>query len=107
MALTRDFKETVMKRIQRDKTFRRELFKQGVECLLSGDVDTGKIVLRNYIHATTGFASLSEATDIPVKSLLRMFGPTGNPQAKNLFQVIAHLQKLEHVHLKLTASKAA
>ncbi|QNI30227.1 transcriptional regulator [Alloacidobacterium dinghuense] len=107
MALTRDFRETIQKRVQKDKAFRRELLKEGIECLLSGDVETGKVVLRDYIHATSGFAALAEATEIPVKSLLRMFGPSGNPQAKNLFQVIAYLQRLEKVHLKLTASKAA
>ena len=41
MALTRDFKETIQARIERDPAFREELLKEGVECLLSGDVDTG------------------------------------------------------------------
>ena len=27
----------------------------------------------------------------PAKSLIRMFGPRGNPQAKNLFSVIGYL----------------
>jgi DNA-binding phage protein len=107
MALTRDFKETILNRVQKDRAFRRELLKEGIECLLSGDVETGKTVLRDYIHAAAGFAALAEATGIPVKSLLRMFGPSGNPQAKNLFQVIAYLQKREGVHLRLTTSKAA
>jgi len=34
-----------------------------------------------------------EATGAPPKSLIRMFGPRGNPQAKNLFNVIGYLQK--------------
>jgi len=32
------------------------------------------------------------------KSLMRMLGPKGNPQARNLFDVIAHLQEREGVH---------
>ncbi len=40
MALTRDFKETIQARIERDPAVREELLKEGVECLLSGDVDT-------------------------------------------------------------------
>jgi DNA-binding phage protein len=107
MALTRDFKETIQNRVQKDEAFRRELIREGIECMLSGDIQTGKAVLRDYIHATLGFVELADATGIPVKSLLRMFGPTGNPQAKNLFQVIAYLQKREGVHLKLTTSRAA
>ncbi len=55
MVLTRDFKETIQARIERDPTFREELLKEGVECLLSGDVDTGKAVLRDYINAAIGF----------------------------------------------------
>ena len=46
MSLTRRCKETVRARTKQDAAFRDELFKEGVECLLSGDVDTGKAVLR-------------------------------------------------------------
>ena len=42
MVLTRSFKETIQARMERDPTFREELLKEGVECLLSGDMDTGK-----------------------------------------------------------------
>lgn len=52
MALTRDFKETVQARARRDPAFRERLLKEGIECLLVGDIDTGKIVLRDYIDAT-------------------------------------------------------
>ena len=58
MSLTRDFKETIKARIDRDPSFREELLKEGVQCLLSGDVDTGKAVLRDYINATIGFREL-------------------------------------------------
>jgi DNA-binding phage protein len=67
--------------------------------LLSGDVETGKTILRDYIKATVGFEKLAEATGAPAKSLIRMFGPRGNPQAKNLFSVIGYLQKRAGVEL--------
>ena len=51
MPLTRDFKETVQALIERDSDFREELRKQGVECRLSGDVDAGTAILRDYIDA--------------------------------------------------------
>ena len=54
MALTRDFKETIRARIECDPDFRKALL-EGVECFLSGDVETGKSVLRDYISATIGF----------------------------------------------------
>ncbi len=58
MALTRDFKETIQARAARDPRFRRELLREGIQCLLAGDVDTGKTVLRDYINATVGFEEL-------------------------------------------------
>jgi hypothetical protein len=103
MALTRDFKETIQARIESDPAFREELLKEGVECLLSGDMDTGKAVLRNYINATIGFEELGSLTDKSPKSLMRMFGPKGNPQARNLFEIISHLQKREGLHFEVRA----
>ena len=101
MALTRDFKETIQARVERDPAFREELLKEGVECLLSGDVDTGKAVLRDYINATIGFEELGSLTDKSPKSIMRMFGPRGNPQARNLFEILRCLAKLEGFHFEL------
>ena len=101
MTLTRDFKDTIKDRVAHDQSFREELLKEGIECLLTGDVDTGKAVLRDYINATIGFNALGTATDRSPKSLMRMFGPRGNPQARNLFQIIAHLQECEGIHFKV------
>ena len=103
MTLTRSFKETIQARIEHDPAFREELLKEGVECLLSGDVDTGKAVLRDYINATIGFQALGGLTDKSPKSLMRMFGPNGNPQARNLFEIIGCLQEREGLHLKVQA----
>ena len=94
MALTKDFKDTIQARAQRDPAFRKALLQEGVECLLAGDVDTGKAVLREYINATIGFEELSRVFDKSSKSLMRMFGPQGNPQANDLFEVILYLHDL-------------
>ena len=34
---------------------------------------------------------------------MRMFGPNGNPQARNLFEIIGRLQEREGLHLKVQA----
>ena len=47
---------------------------------------------------TIGFEALGMLTGKDAKSLMRMLGPKGNPQARNLFDVIAHLQEREGVH---------
>ncbi len=103
MALTRDFKKTVRARAERDPRFRRELLREGVQCLLSGDLDTGKTVLRDYINATVGFEELAARTHKSPKSLMRMFGPKGNPQARNLFEIIGCLLKREGFHFEVRA----
>jgi hypothetical protein len=48
------------------------------------------------------FDELSRRTKRPAKSLMRMLGPGGNPQARNLFEVIHHLQKGEGLHFELS-----
>jgi hypothetical protein len=93
MARTKSFKTLVQRHVKRDKKFAEALLREGVDAMLSGDVETGKIILRDCIKATVGFEKLGAATGAPAKSLIRMFGPRGNPQAKNLFSVIGFLQK--------------
>ncbi len=103
MALTKGFKDTIQARAERDPAFRKALLQEGVECLLAGNIDTGKAVLRDYINATIGFEELSRVFDKSSKSLMRMFGPKGNPQARNLFAVIGYLQEQEGIHLEVKA----
>lgn len=103
MALTREFKETIQARVLADRPFRDALLREGVERMLSGDVESGKAVLRDYIKATVGFEQLGAATGASAKSLIRMFGPRGNPQARNLFAVISHLQREASLTLHVTA----
>jgi hypothetical protein len=101
LALTKDFRETIRERAQEEPAFRRALLKEAIEHMLNGDVTTGKALVRNYINATVGFQELACAVHTPAPSLMRMFGPKGNPSAKNLFGVIAHLQKQEGVSFAL------
>ena len=105
MALTRDFKDTVKARADRDPKFRAALLTEAVERMLVGDLDTGKAVLRDYINATIGFERLARETGTPTKSLMRMFGPNGNPRADNLFAVISRLQKVSGVRLGVAAAR--
>jgi DNA-binding phage protein len=105
MALTRSFKETIKARAERDPKFRAALLKEAVEQMLAGEMDAGKAVLRDYINATVGFERLARETGTPAKSLMRMFGPKGNPRAENLFAVISKLQKASGVRLAIAAGR--
>jgi hypothetical protein len=65
----------------------------------AGDVETAKTILRDYINATVGFEKLGATVHKSPKSLMRMFGEKGNPQAQNLFSIFAHIQKKEKIKL--------
>ena len=101
MALTREFKETVQARAE--PAFREALLKEAIDTMLAGEVDLGKAVLRDYINATISFKELGVRASKPAKSLMRMFGPAGNPQARNLFEIIGHIQRHEGIRLQVQA----
>jgi DNA-binding phage protein len=102
MPLTHNFRETIRDRAQREPKFRQALLREAVESYLTGDLETGKSVLRDYVNATIGFQALEEQTDIPVKSLMRMLGPKGSPSAANLSSILTVLQKTEGVRFELS-----
>ena len=102
MPLTHDFKETIRARAQSDPHFRRALLREAVECVINGDLETGKSVLRDYVNATVGFQALEKRTQIPAKSLMRMLGPKGSPSAANLSIILTALKKTEGVKFELS-----
>ena len=68
MAKSGSFKELVQTRVKKDKKFAEALLREGIDAMLSGDVETGKTILRDYIKATVGFEKLGEATGTQPKS---------------------------------------
>jgi DNA-binding phage protein len=104
MALTKEFKETVMARAQRDRKFREALFSEAINAYLAGDAATGKAILRDLINATIGFESLATEISKPSKSLHRMLAPRGNPSSENFFDIVGALQKKTKVRLRVVAS---
>jgi len=87
MTVTRSFRETVQARATNDPHYRYGLLTESMDAMLSGDLETGKSLLRDYINATIGFEGLSDALGKSPKSLMRMLSTNGNPTAKNLFSM--------------------
>ena len=79
MPLTRSFRETVLERAESDSAFRDGLLREAIECLLAGDIETGKIVLRDYINATIGFEELASQHWQAVKEPYAHVWPQGQP----------------------------
>ena len=104
MALTREFRETVYERAERDAGFRKALLTEAMNAYLGGDEAAGRAVLRDVVNATVGFEGLAEELGKPSKSLHRMLGPRGNPSTANFFAIVRALQK--SVGVKLTVKAA-
>jgi len=103
MALTRDFRETVKDRADRDPEFRNGLLTEALEAVVRGELEVAKLLLRDYINATVGFETVGRAVKKSPKSLMRMLGQDGNPNAKNLFGVTQYLQENAGVRFKVVA----
>lgn len=103
IALTREFKETVVAQAQRDPRFREGLFTEAINAYLGGETKTGKAILRDLVNATIGFEELAAVLKKPSKSLHRMLAPHGNPSTENFFGIVTALQKKTRVKLRVTA----
>jgi DNA-binding phage protein len=91
MALTRNFKKTVVARIEQDPTFAKALLDEATTLLVSGEAETARVILRDLVNATLGFERLAKLTDVPSKSLHRMLSPKGNPSMDNLAAILSAL----------------
>ncbi len=107
MPLGKEFKETVRERLQASAGFRRAYLREGISCMVAGDIEMGKLVLRDYINGTVGFIALGKALERDPKTLMRMLGPQGNPTVRNYFEIVAYLQKLEGGVLEVVYKQAA
>ena len=103
MPLTKDFRETIQVRAERDPRFREALFTEAINAYLAGDTAAGKAVLRDLVNATIGFEGLAAEVKRPSKSLHRMLAPHGNPNIENFFRIVSTLQKRTRVKLRVTA----
>jgi DNA-binding phage protein len=104
MALTRDFKETVKKRVECDPDFAQALLREAVDLMLDGDSATAKLILRDLINATIGFERLAEEVHKPSKSLHRMLSTSGNPTMENLSVIFATIKKNLNVRIDTTVT---
>lgn len=92
MALTKEYKETVLKRIQADPEFEKALYAEAVTALLEGEQAEALSMLRDLVHAAISFKKLAEQTGVNEKSLHRMLGPGGNPTVKNIGLILHAIQ---------------
>ena len=106
MALTRSFRETVVKHVQEDPAFRAALVEEAAQNVLDGDIETALGQLRDVVNATMGFDALSAETAIPKTSLMRMLSDRGNPRAANLATILKAIGQNVGVRISVHAEPA-
>ena len=106
MALRRDYKETVVARIQRDRRFARALYGEAMSALLEGETAEGLSMLRDLVHAEITFKELARQTGLGEKTLHRMLNRNGNPTARNLGAILRSIAEDLGIRLcvKVTAA---
>lgn len=107
MTLTRDFKQTVAERAERDPAFARALLDEAATLFLSGEPDAARLILRDLVNATVGFEHLAELTQKPSKSLHRMLSPHGNPSMNNLAAIFHAIRDWLRVGFDVRVVEAA
>lgn len=107
MALTRDFKQTMVERAERDPAFAKALLDEAATLFLNGEPETARLILRDLVNATVGFESLARKTDKNGKSLHRMLSAEGNPTMDNLAAIFDAVRGALHVELKVNTVRAA
>ena len=107
MALTRDFKQTVAERVQRDPAFAKALLDEATTLFLNGEPRTARLILRDLVNATIGFEALAAETAKPAKSLHRMLSKKGNPTMDSLAAILGVVRKRLGVDLQARTVVAA
>jgi DNA-binding phage protein len=93
MALTREYRETVLARIKREPKFARALYAEAINALLDGETAEGLSMLRDLVHAKITFKELARQTGFDEKSLHRMLSGRGNPTVRSLSAIVRAIRE--------------
>ncbi|HIG47459.1 MAG TPA: transcriptional regulator [candidate division Zixibacteria bacterium] len=104
MALTRDYKQTIMERVGRDPNFAASLMSEAFSSILNNEPETARVILRDLVHSTIGFEHLAKKLDKSSKSLHRMLSPQGNPTMDNLTHILSVLQRRLNFNVEVRPS---
>jgi len=103
MDITRDYKETIDKRVKSDPEFGGALLDEALSLFLNGESDVARLVLRDLVNATVGFEDLASEIEKSSKSLHRMLSAKGNPTMNNLTNIFTVLREKLDVNIEVRA----
>jgi DNA-binding phage protein len=98
--------EMLQERAGRDPAFVGAMLGEAVELILGGELAAARTIIRDVIKGSIGYAELSRRTGTPEKSLVRMFGPSGNPTVANVSTVLRELQRHGRVRLRVRPERS-
>ncbi len=101
MALTQDFKKTVVERVKADPGFAKALLDEAATLFLNGEAELARVILRDLVNATIGFEKLAQKTEKSSKSLHRMLSQKGNPNMDNLALIFNTVRKKLRVTIRV------
>ena len=85
---TTSYKSAMKAMVDDNPEFGAEMLEDALNSLLSGELDEGRLLLRQFVNATMGFKELAERTCKVDKNLMRTLSASGNPTASNLFEIV-------------------
>lgn len=106
MPLTRDYRETINKRAQRDPEFAKALFDEAITLFVNGEPDVARLILRDLVNSTVGFEKLAAEANKPSKSIQRMLSAKGNPTMESLTAIFNVLRQKLNVKINVTTVSA-
>lgn len=62
--MTRNFKETINDRVQKDPEFAKVLLDEAISLFLNGEPETARLILRDLMNITTELKKLADETGI-------------------------------------------
>lgn len=104
MTLTRDYKQTVIRRVVKDEVFAKSMLDEALTLFLGGEPEVARLMLRELVNATVGFEELAVLTHKPSKSLHRMLSAKGNPSMDNLSMIFGALRDRLRVSIEVRVS---
>jgi len=103
----KDANISTIERLRRDPAFAKALLAEAATSFLDGETVEARLFLRDIVNGTIGFEALSQATDIPAKSLHRMLTIPGNPTMDNLSAIFVAVSQHLSVDVVAKASRSS
>jgi DNA-binding phage protein len=90
--------------LRSDRAMRLASYQEAIMAFFSGDMELGKLNLRDVVKYGIGYDALVLETQISMQSINRMLSRRGNPTTKHLFAILRAIRKYEGIEMHLQVS---